>query len=247
MIRRLTAISALAAAVLSAPSAHAQKQEFGDKGEFIISAERLVPFFSFSQTWMGNLGPLPAGETGLTNTSTQTAFSFFWGQTPPEETFFTVPRLGVDYAFAQNFTLGGDLVLFFTVGGSNATQVTTPNAPTQTISRDTASTTVFGVAPRAGYVLRFSNLVSLWLRGGLSFYTSTSKLANNNTGENQFALDILPEFVFTPIPHVGFTAGLSADIPLIGQHWAPVGADANANASSAALYIGATLGMLAHF
>jgi hypothetical protein len=246
MVRTLTTVSTALLVLLATNVASAQAQSFGEKGQFILGADRLVPLLSYSQTWTGHLGNLPPGESGETTTTSQTAFSFFWGSTSPQETFFTVPRIGFDYVLAPHFTIGGEAVLYITAGASSSLEQDRTAGGSVTTVGATTTRTIFGIAPRAGYLLRLTDLFSLWLRGGFSFYTDGDKrtLGNNpSSGANQFALDFEPQLVITPLPHVGFTLGPTLDVPLFGQIWA----DPNESASSATLFFGITGGMVAYF
>jgi hypothetical protein len=261
MKRRLTAVLATVGAacgLLTTSLAHAQQRpEFGEKGSLIISADRLVPFFAFSH-WSED-GPTPGGVTKTTATASQTSLSFLYGYTTdPNDLFYTVPRVGIDYTIVPNVTLGGDLVVFFTLGGSTGTETDFSNGNSTTTSTTAPKTTIFGVAPRGGYILGLNNMFSLWLRGGFSFYTLSQKQTNNGNGnditttnsQHQFSLDLDPQFVFTPIPHVGFTAGLTVDIPFAGGHSIETDNGGTTNtfsASSSMFYLGVTVGMLAYF
>lgn len=263
MKRRLTAVLATvgaASGLLTTSLAHAQQRpEFGEKGSLIISADRLVPFFAFSHT--SEDGQTNGMETKTTTTTSQTSLSFFYGSTANvNDIFYTVPRVGLDYTIVPNVTLGGDLVVFFTLGGSSGGETDFTNGNSVTTSTTAPKATVFGLAPRGGYILGLTNTFSLWLRGGFSFYTLSVKQTNNNNGngnditttnsQHQFSLDLDPQFVFTPIPHVGFTAGLTADIPFAGGHSTEVDNGGTTNtfsASSSVFYLGVTVGMLAYF
>ncbi len=79
MKRTLTAVGLTLGAVgilLTTSPAQAQQQtEFGQRGQFIISADRLVPFFAFtheSEDLQTN-----ATQTKLTHSSSSTSLSFF--------------------------------------------------------------------------------------------------------------------------------------------------------------------------
>jgi hypothetical protein len=266
MKRTLTAALATLAVLTTAPLAMAQKAEFGQQGEFIISADRLLPLFGFSSFSFDN-GTAP-NQTKNTTTISQTSLSFLYGGTPSPDLlgngsngvganlFYTVPRLGFDYVIVPNVTIGGDIVLYFTLGGSTSTEVDTNDGRNTNISNGNPSTTLFGLAPRGGYILQLNDMFSLWLRGGFSYYTATAKQTVPNGGpstsgsEQQPSIDLDPQMVFTPIPHVGFTGGLTADIPFAGRVSTTTtngGQTVNVSNSASALYIGLTLGMLAHF
>jgi hypothetical protein len=247
------AVCALATASL----AHAQQRpEFGQQGQFILSADRLVPFFGFSHESADN--QTTGGQTKNISTETQSSLSFFYGSTlDTNDIFYTVPRIGFDYTIVPNVTLGGDVVVFFTLGHSTGGEIDNSNGTSQTSSTSDAKNTVFGIAPRGGYILGLNNLFSLWLRGGLSFYTLSNSLPNNNNNNatttnsvHQFSLDLDPQLVITPLPHVGITAGLTADIPFAGGYSNETvagGTSTTFSASSSVFYFGVTLGMLVYF
>jgi hypothetical protein len=257
MPRTLTTISALLFALLASKGAHAagdhfepafdsQKTAFGEKGEFIIGADRLVPIFSYTQEWAGNLGFPPPGTTGLSTTNSQGAFSFLWGSGGPfAPAFFTAPRAGFDYVLIPHLTLGGEIVIFATTGASSSTTRNTAMGTTTTANAAN-NEVIFGFAPRVGYVLRLTSLFSLWLRGGFSFYSEGDSLTigtNTGSGANLFALDLEPQFVITPLPHVGISLSPTLDLPLFGQVWH----DPNENANFDMLYFGINASLLVYF
>jgi hypothetical protein len=261
-MRRLMAVAASIGVFLTASLAQAQAREaFGHQGQFIISADRLVPIFSYTHVSQDNFGvPAPAKATNFFN---QTSISLLWGSSSPSplasnETFFTVPRVGFDYVIVPNVTIGGDLIVFFTLGGSNGTDATAANGTTTTTKADNPGGFVFGIAPRGGYILQLTDLFSLWLRGGLSYYVATTKqtvtMGNVSTSRsnsvNQFALDLDPQFVITPIPHFGFNVGLTADVPLAGGHSQEIVTNNQSTTTSAwssIFFFGVTGGIFGYF
>jgi hypothetical protein len=278
MVRRLTAIAAGVGAMLVGSVAHAQmKSAFGDKGEYIFSADRLLPTLGYSRVSQDETGPLGPGITKVTDSESSSSLGLFWGGSPGYVTavggpavgntavggsslpnVYTVPRLGFDYTILPNVTVGGDMVLFFTLGGTQSQETDNNAGGKATMSVSAPKSTIFGMAPRGGYILRFTNLVSLWLRGGFSFYTATVRqtVSNDNvqttTSANvdQLALDLDPQLVITPIPHFGFTSGLTADLPLTGGHSLTTttpNTSASASASSSLLFVGITCGVIGWF
>jgi len=259
MMRPLATFGLLLGTLLTASLAKADaKGAFGQQGEFIVSADRLVPVFSFvsvSQTLPG--APAP-GLNKVVTTNSQTAFSLLLGGTPgapAEATFFTFPRLGLDYVVVPRITIGGDLLFYTTLGGNSTTETDFTNGSSATVTVSAPSTLVFGVAPRGGYILPFNDLFSLWLRGGFSFYVASTKTQNGNgvatsNNTNQFALDLDPQIVLTPLSHIGITAGLTADIPIAGGHSVTTETPNMTNtfsAGSSIFYFGAELGLLGWF
>lgn len=261
-IRTFIAAGTLAASLSMPTVARAQtKTEFGSRGEFIVSADRLMPLFSWSRVAQDDLPPLAADVSSSFTTTTQTSFSFLWGSAGPAATvpemFFAVPRIGFDYTIIPNVTIGGDIGLFFTAGSNSSAETDLSNGTSTTVSTDNGGLFVFGIEPRAGYILHLNDMFALWLRGGFSFYTETASSGKRADGSyshdntDQFALDLEPQFVFTPVPHFGFTATLDGDIPIAGQRshtdFDGNGNSAEVSASSSMAFVGLTLGMLGYF
>jgi hypothetical protein len=266
MMRTLTAVGATLGVLLAAPLASAQANAggtFGQQGQFIVSADRLFDLFAFSRNQQDLFNPNP-GDNKTTQTSTQTSFGLLWGSAFPtgSENFYTIPRVGFDYTIVDHITVGGEVVAFFTVGGSTSTEHDHPNGSTTTDSADNPGWSVFGIAPRGGYILPLTDLFSLWLRGGFSWYTANSKSTisagnastTTSTGIQQFAIDLDPQLVITPLPHAGFTVGLTGDIPIGGGHSQEINitngtmnANTKFSAASSQAFFGVTTGMLVWF
>lgn len=266
MVRRLSAVAAGFAVLTGVSLAHAQRPgtSFGDQGEFVISADRLFPLLGYTHASANQLTGVPPTASKISNTQDYSSLGFFWGGTDTLvtdtggaiENPYTVPRVGFDYTILPNVTVGGDLLLYFTLGGSGSSETYLNNGSTQTTTVPAPKTTLFGIAPRGGYILHVSELLSVWLRGGLSYYTvtvHTTEPGNAGTDSNNFdqlSLDLDPQLVITPIPHVGFTIGATADIPLTGGHsltHSQAGASSSASAFSSLFFIGATGGLLVWF
>jgi hypothetical protein len=277
MMRKLSAAVAGLAVVTLPSLAHAQAAGggFGDQGRFIISADRLFPLLGYSHAAENEINP-PGGATKVTDSQSYSNLGFFWGNTPAftdtlsglalpagfggvqVTNFYTVPRVGFDYTLLPNFTIGGDVILFFTLGGNVKRETDLANGGNQTTTNSAPTNTTFGLAPRVGYILHLSELFSIWLRGGLSFYTETVKQSETNGNQtttfsanyDQLALDLDPQLVITPAPHLGFTAGLTGDIPITGGHSYTIsggGASQSYSAGANIFFIGATAGMLVWF
>jgi hypothetical protein len=284
MKRTVTAIGATLGAILmlTASSAHAQQyageysRELGQKGQFIISADRLVPFFAFTHDSTN----FTDNNVKTTDSTSQSSMSFFYGYTAAAANsaaaqgallgdFYTVPRVGFDYTIIPNLTIGGVIALYFTFGGNNSHKVEGDNM-SNTTTVGSPSTTIFGIAPRVGYIFRLTNLFSVWPRGGFSFYTGDLHSSSTNDiggatvtdttkiNAHVFSLDLDPQFVLTPAPNFGFTAGITFDIPLGGGNTVENDTVATTNGAmnttinktsggASALYLGVTLGMLVHF
>jgi hypothetical protein len=263
MKRTLTAVGVTLGMLLTTSLASAQKQgDFGQQGQFIISADRLFPLFGFTHYSQDNTTGPGVNKDTTSNSSSSLSFlygtSLTVGQGVPFFTnlFFTVPRVGFDYVIIPNVTLGGDLVAYFSLGGSSSHEVDRNNGTSTTTTTDNPSVLLFGIAPRGGYILGLTDMFSLWLRGGLSFYTVSTKSTTTNpdtsttSNEHQFAIDLDPQFVFTPIPHLGFTAGLTADIPFgggVSTDRTQGGTTVSTSNFASVFFLGVTVGMLGYF
>jgi hypothetical protein len=228
--RKLAVVGAAMGVLLTASIASAQRdaQGFGQRGEFILSADRLVPVIAFTQNRTNDDNNNP----NTTTTQNGSSISLLWGNNAilgggpgglagggGNPTFYTTPRVGFDYVLIPNLTLGGDLFVFFTTGGSQTTK--TGNT---SVSNDLPSGNAFGIVPRVGYIIGLSEPLAIWLRGGFSFYhAGTSQDSNvcdnqsNTASANLVGLDIDPQLVISPIPHFAFTAGPAIDFGFAGN------------------------------
>ena len=73
---------------------------------------------------------------------------------------------------------------------------------------------------------------------------------SNSVNLHQFALDLDPQLVVTPINHIGFTAGVTGDIPIAGG-WSGTtntnGVSQTSSASASVGYFSINLGLLGWF
>ena len=79
MKRTLTAFGTTLCVMLATTLASAQEEGFGEKGQFIVSADRLMPLFSFSSVSLTELGAPAAGVSKVVTTGQATSMGFFWG------------------------------------------------------------------------------------------------------------------------------------------------------------------------
>jgi hypothetical protein len=253
MLRTLTAVGAMLGVVGTTSLASAQAREFGTPGEFIISADRLVPLFAYTRVVQQNPNNTP--NTSLA--TEQTSISLLWGENTQQPVFFTVPRAGFDYTVIPNLTVGGDLAIYFSLGSNQSLKQPSANGGTETTSSGDGGLFLFGIAPRVGYILRLNRIISFWFRGGFSFYTQNTDTAKNGQGQftrfmtDEFALDIDPQVVFTFVPHFGVTAGLTLDVPLSGEmattSFNGMGGSTEFSNGNSILFFGATVGLIGYF
>jgi hypothetical protein len=245
MRRVLFTISAATALVLPARSAAAQER-LGEKGQLIISVDRLVPLFSYTSTKLNN-------PNGSSTTDSLSRFSLlssgFGGSGFDTFNIHNVPRVSFDYTVTHGLTLGGSIIVFFSGGGTHT--ATDRNGVSRSV--DANGYTLFGVAPRVGYILRLgrSNFY-FWPRGGVSFYSLNVKTHNPNGSTNSdtysdWAIDIEAMFAFSPVAHVAFTLGPTADVPFTGSHSSTPAGEPTTSTDFSQLQIGGHLGLLAYF
>jgi hypothetical protein len=236
MIRALTTMGLLLLLVFSAMPAHADDAvpAFGDKGQIILSADRLMGFFDYTSTKVKD-------PTGQQSDSINYA-SFSLLQNPLGAAYaanpgsasgvaviapYNAPRLSFDYTVIPHVTVGGSFVVFFTPGANETEKSCASGMGCVTASSGTTSATLFGFAPRGGYILGINRLLSIWPRGGVSIYslhlstplnggTGTGPSGNTSSTYTQFMVNLEPMVVLTPATHVGITAGPVVDIPVVG-------------------------------
>ena len=255
MTNRKTLVAAAAAVATAVTTfalpASAQKAErFGSKGQVILGADRLSPLLSYSSTSTTVNQPLPGGATFEATTTVKTTSSaILWGGSP--SVIYNIPRFALDVAVIDHLTLGGAIWGYFTFGSSTES----PGNNGVTVSVDNPKTTIFGVYPRIGYVLNFTDVFAFWPRGGFSItdvHTTNEPNGRNTvtTTDTPFALHLEPLFAITPIEHVGFTLGPVVDIPLFGAHSVtttqPNGVSTSTDGSFKPFQFGIMAGLLAY-
>lgn len=193
-----------------ASSAHADP-DLGGQGNWILSADRLSPLFTYSKQ--------TESDTNGSVSTTRSSLSLLWNGNPQD--FYDIPRLGVDYVVAPNITVGGNL--FATLPMSSKQSGTGGG---QTVSQDDDKVSAFGFAARAGYVAGLGPKLLLWARGGLGYAHVGTTIPNNGGGGNndrynslsQLGLNLEPQLVYSPGAHVGIMFGPVLDVPLTGTY-----------------------------
>lgn len=235
----LVALGAAAILAASATDAHAagHANGFGEKGELIISADRLVPLFGYTHSAVEISGQLNNNDIREQSTSSS-GMSFLFGRDFSSfdlsaqngiiqpVNMHSLPRVAFDVTIINNLTLGAGIAFAFGFGGSFKTErVTGPNT-TVTTKTDAPSSTAIGLSPRVGYILPLGEHFAFWPRAGLSFYSVGYKLetvvGNNTTieakvSDTMFALDLDPQLAIIPTEHFFITLGPMLNIPFAGN------------------------------
>jgi hypothetical protein len=212
MMRKLLAVATGLGVMFIGSQALAQPAgaaEFGRQGQFIFSADRLFDIFAYD-----NNKSHPDNTNNQDTTVQGTSIGLF-GATSIDfagaggyGTIYNIPRLGFDYTIADHLTIGGDVLLFFALGGST-------HLDPQPTSTDLPSGSIFGIFPHIGYILGMSDMLSFWLRGGLHFWNAqiNGKCGGvDSTNEHAVGFDLDPSLVITPVQHFGFFAGPALDM-----------------------------------
>jgi hypothetical protein len=210
MLRTVTFLGFSAATLLATTAASAQQpaEAFGEQGQFIISADRLMPLFAYENNKR-------TGPGGTSDSTTVTSMALVT-HGPDGVTVYNVPRFAFDYTIWKHLTIGGSAWVYFQLGNSN-----THSEPGMQTSEDQPKVTYWGLAPRVGWILHLSDLFAFWPRGGVSFNQTVTSIpppvGNATETATQWALNLEPMFAITPVPHAAFTVGPVVDIPFAGS------------------------------
>jgi hypothetical protein len=197
----------------------------GEKSELILSADRLIPVFSYSY------GSSTETQNGVdaTQSINNAGISILWGnnfgQTSPTNVH-TLPRIAADFTIIPHLTLGAALAFGFGLGGTIETETVGPNGVRVTTENDSPRATAIGLVPRVGYIIPFTDVLAFWPRLGFGFYSVSSTI--ETTGQNNvrvttsttdtlFSLDLDPQLAIVPLEHFFFHVGPLINIPLSGS------------------------------
>lgn len=244
MMRRTTpAALALFTVVFATSSARAESAaRFGERGQLVITADRLVPVLGYTTQSI----TVVQGDTTTKVTDSGASLAFFVGREPGLGAIHTVPRVAADFTVLPRLTIGGSFVVALGIDGARTEERRPSGGQATRRENDRPGSTVLGFAPRVGYVVHLADTLAFWPRAGLAFYSLSSERAEtNNVGvssaatvtDTVFSLDLDPQLVWTPLPHVLFHAGPIASLPLTGSHATAFVQGADAQERSDALTI----------
>lgn len=203
----------------SAPAA-ASEHETAESDEwsiydtrFLVVAERLFGLYSISGTQDVKD---ERGQRHVTDFSTTQANVLY------SESFdrillvnpMAVSHLSLHGVVWRRVTLGGGIGYAYDSGQAQTQGGPEQNAPQLSL--------VF-IGPKIGYLLAIVPGVSIWLRGGVTYYTEKTEQHNEGFDfegrQSGTYVGLDPMFVFSPIPHVGFLAGPIVDVGLFGSQF----------------------------
>ena len=211
-------------ALMATSSASAQEPpRFGERGQLVISADRLVPLLGYTSQ------SITATDGDITTKTTDdgASLAFLIGREPQLGVMHTTPRVAVDVTVLPRLTIGTAFALAFGIDGTH-TEERTPRVGQRTVRENAVpGATLLGFAPRVGYVVRLGRHLAFWPRAGIAFYSVKSQReVTSNLGvtssatetDTTFSLDLDSQLVWTPLPHVLVHAGPLANLPLTGAH-----------------------------
>jgi len=225
--------SAFAAAALLVSSS-AWAQEFGEKGQIAISAERLFGFTHDSARVTVNNQDSTGSVTHFSLLSSPVSIGgngaggFVWAG-------YGSPRVAGDYFLIDRLSLGAALGY---AHWSLTTQGAGPAAMETTITGDS-----FTFAPRVGYLFAFNDMIGVWPRAGFTYRTFSADQASGH----DLALTLEAPFTFTLIPHVAFWAGPTLDLGLTGSQSFEQANGATTSNDFNATAIGIQTGLVVYF
>jgi hypothetical protein len=197
-------VATLLALVAEKP-AFAQAQQFGDRGQLVITAENLV---GFSTERFGQDTP-----NNTERSETYDNFGFLYRGVGTATAHG--PWLGGHYFVIPNLSIGATLG-FQTAGGS-----TTSTNGGRTTTVDSRSTFAFMFLPKVGYALMFNNTIGFWFRGGPGFMragtTGPDDDDDDGPARSQWFLSVDALFVVTPVQYFGFYVGPQANLSFAGS------------------------------
>jgi hypothetical protein len=198
---RNVAAAALGALLALASPARAD-DGFGEAGQLAIGLARLIPVAALNSWNVQAPGPND-GPSG-----TQLSF----GNHPSGLSVYDLPRLGLDWMAARHLDLGVDLAAYGTLGGSPS-------------PGDSPFVSLVGVAPHVGYVAPLLGVFGVWVRAGAAYYVLGERGVDGPASSavpwsftwRQLDADVEAHLVISAFPHTAITAGLVAELPVVGR------------------------------
>lgn len=237
---RFAFVPGLAALLMVTPAADAQ-----NRGHLRVSVERA---FGLSHNIVtSTVDAVPGVNFRESRTYHWTTFNLFGASFAPADPtgvgtlpMSQVPRIAVDYEFANRLTVGA--AAFFSVSSVS------------TEGRRDVTTVGVGLAPRVGYSLPISDRLAFWPRAGVtaSYVSTSGGLSGASVSYLPVWVNVEPTLVFAVDPRFQLTLGLVCDVPLIAPATThldaprPDGADTMDNELEQ-LIIAAQLGVMGRF
>jgi hypothetical protein len=183
-------VSALAFVAAFGALSRAEAQELGSKGDAIFGAERV---FGVRGEYEYEDNPAPQENTEISTTTISLGFAR--SRTP-----YNLPRIAFDYMIINKLSLGGALLY--------------SNMDAEVEGGGEVGVTDFAFAPRVGFLHMFGNVVGIWPRGGLSYYSTS---VQDNYDEYTMVFNAECMFPIILAGHFGILVGIAFDQSLTGN------------------------------
>jgi hypothetical protein len=248
----IASVVATAAVLASTSDAHAagHANGFGEKGQLIVSADRLVPLFSYTSASITRT----ENNFELTDSKSGASISLLLGRNVAIEesgasvpvNVHTIPRVAFDVTIIPRLTVGAAIAFGFGLGGTREDDNIVGGVKT-TRERDEPTVTAIGLAPRVGYILPLADIFAFWPRAGIGIYSISGSREDETGGgaitrvkatDTLFSLDLDPQFALVPLEHFFIHAGPLVNIPLAGSRSVSTttGATTNKRTDDASLF-----------
>ena len=223
MKRILTSLAAAAALSSVTAPALAQGKDFATQGTFAFGVERAFGVYIGTRKLETECPPAPGPGSCEELNHDYTRFSLLVSG-PGDDDFgfsgapipYMSPRVGFDYFVIDGLSLGGSIG-FWSYSEERDIQDKTDGSIG---GQEDFDHTGFLFSPRVGYAIMFGDVVGIWPRGGLTFWTDTRDDNRDNVAEtdsNEFALTLEFHLVLVPVEHVGITIGPVLDFGFAGE------------------------------
>lgn len=202
---------------------------FGQPGQIVVGLPRLAPILALDASRSAVPSDAPSG----------TALSYGGSS---GQNIYNQPRLSLGWVAATRLEVGTDVTGYATLGGD-------PRAG------DAPQVSLIGVAPHVGYLAPIRDALCLWLRAGAAYYVLDEKGVDSSAGGStawsfswrQLDVDVEAHAVVTAMPHVAITAGIVAELPVVGHlDESRSGGLPSIDGSASWLHVGIVGGVLAY-
>ncbi|MBI5607319.1 MAG: hypothetical protein HY902_00395 [Deltaproteobacteria bacterium] len=200
MFRRHALAAGLCCLLAASGATPALAEPFG-VGGVLFSGERMI-----------GIGQTTSVITATNGSTTYRESNLHVGTWGASDSWALLPRLGLDFAVSGRWTAGAG----FGFARSSGTAEKLNGATTS--SHDTGVVTGILFAPRVGYLMGFGERVSIWWRGGVSYYSLdvTSAGGKAELAESQLAVTVDPQLLLSANRVFALAIGVVADVPLFG-------------------------------
>lgn len=227
---RFAVLAGVVVASLTVPAvARAAGPAFGGAGQLVISDDQPLGGGAFGGAGSGAVVPAPPGST--TTASFQFATVSKNGGSGTE--FSVAPA--ADYFVIPNLSVGGNILF----GVFN---------PAQAGSGPSTTATLFGIAPRVGYNISITDMISFWPKAYFAYTTFNASAGGGSSGGNATAIGLFAPIVFVPVPHFflgigpNFSMQLSSNSTFSGSSGGVSASGSTSNPTVTQVGVQATIG-----